>query len=117
MSWSQLWTILWLRWRLTRNQWSRHGTVTATISVIVTTLLVAIGAAGGIGGFLLGALGKVGASPVAMLGLWDVLVGAFLLFWLMRGFFLSGMEVLRGRHISPRLSTYLTMVTFKLRMR
>jgi hypothetical protein len=82
MSWSQLGTILWLRWRLTRNQWSRHGTVTATISVIVTTLLVVTGAAGGIGGFLLGALGKVGASAVAMLGLWDVLVGAFLLFWL-----------------------------------
>ena len=82
MNWSQLWTILWLRWRLTRNQWSRHGTVTAVISVIVTILLVATGAAGGIGGFLLGALGKVGASPAAMLGLWDVLVGAFLLFWL-----------------------------------
>lgn len=82
MTWSQLGTILWLRWRLTRNQWSRHGRVTATISVIVTAVLVATGAAGGIGGFLLGAWGKVGAKPPAMLGLWDVLVGAFLLFWL-----------------------------------
>ena len=82
MTWSQLRTILWLRWRLTRNQWSRHGTVTAMISVIVTTLLVATGAAGGIGGFLLAASGKVGAAPLAMLGLWDVLIGAFLLFWL-----------------------------------
>jgi hypothetical protein len=82
MSWTQLCTILWLRWRLTRNQWSRHGTMTAMISVIVTTLLVATGAAGGIGGFLVGALGKMGTSPTAMLGLWDVLIGAFLLFWL-----------------------------------
>jgi ABC-2 type transport system permease protein len=82
MSWSQLRTILWLRWRLTRNQWSRYGTVTAMISVIVTTVLVATGLAGGMGGFLLGALGKVGGSPTSMLGLWDALLGVFLLFWL-----------------------------------
>lgn len=82
MTWSQLWTILWLRWRLTRNQWSRHGRVTAAISVIVTTVLAAVGAAGGLGGFLLAAFRKVGTSPPGMLGLWDVLIGAFLLFWL-----------------------------------
>ena len=62
MTWSQLCTILWLRWRLTRNQWSRHGTVTAMISVIVTTLLVALGAAGVVGGFLAGAFASVGRT-------------------------------------------------------
>ncbi len=82
MTWSQLGTILWLRWRLTRNQWSRYGTVTALISVIVTTVLAALGVGGAIGGFLLGALGKIGTSPRAILALWDVLIGAFLLFWL-----------------------------------
>ncbi len=82
MTWSQLCTVLWLRWRLTRNQWSRHGTVTAMISVIVTTLLVALGAAGLVGGFLAGAFASVGRSPQFMLGLWDALIGAFLLFWL-----------------------------------
>jgi hypothetical protein len=83
MSWGQLCTILWLRWRLTRNQWSRQGTVIATLSVIVTAILVAVGVAGGIGGLLVAVFAsEIGASPTAMLGVWDALVGAFLLFWL-----------------------------------
>jgi ABC-2 type transport system permease protein len=82
MTWSQLGTILWLRWRLTRNQWSRQGTVAAMISVIVTTLLVAIGAAGLVGGFLAEAFASVGKTPQLMLVVWDALIGAFLLFWL-----------------------------------
>jgi ABC-2 type transport system permease protein len=82
MSWSQFVTVLWLRWRLTRNQWSRQGTVAATISVIVSTLLAAIGAAGLVGGFLAGAFGRVGETPQRMLVVWDALIGVFLLFWL-----------------------------------
>lgn len=82
MTWSQLCTILWLRWRLTRNQAARLGTVAAMISVIVTTVLVAVGVGGGLAGFLAGAFGRVGASPLSMLGLWDASAGAFLLFWL-----------------------------------
>ena len=34
------------------------------------------------GGFLAGAFASVGRSPQLMLGLWDALIGAFLLFWL-----------------------------------
>jgi ABC-2 type transport system permease protein len=82
MSWSQFVTVLWLRWRLTRNQWSRQGTVAATISVIVSTLLAAIGAAGLVGGFLAGAFSRVGQTPQRMLVVWDALIGVFLLFWL-----------------------------------
>jgi hypothetical protein len=82
MTRSQLYTILWLRWRLNRNQRARYGTVTAMISVIVTTVLVVVGAAGLVGGFLAGAFASVGTSPRLMLGLWDALIGAFLLFWL-----------------------------------
>jgi ABC-2 type transport system permease protein len=82
MSWSQFVTVLWLRWRLTRNQWSRQGTVAATISVIISTLLAAIGAAGLVGGFLAGAFARVGETPQLMLVVWDALIGAFLLFWL-----------------------------------
>ncbi len=82
MTWSQLVTVLWLRWRLTRNQWSRQGTVAAMISVIVTTLLVAVGAMGLVGGFLAGAFASVGETPQLMLVVWDALIGAFLLFWL-----------------------------------
>ena len=82
MTWNQLVTVLWLRWRLTRNQWSRQGTVAAMISVIVTTLLVAVGAMGLVGGFLAGAFASVGETPQLMLVVWDALIGAFLLFWL-----------------------------------
>ena len=31
MNWDQLRTLLWLRWRLTRNQWGRAGRINAAI--------------------------------------------------------------------------------------
>ena len=35
MNWDQLKTILWLRWRLTRNQWRRSGGLGAVLAAIV----------------------------------------------------------------------------------
>ena len=35
MNWHQLKTILWLRWRLTRNQWAKGGGIGAAIAAIV----------------------------------------------------------------------------------
>src|SRR5438093_1071852 len=40
MNWSQLRTVLWLRWRLTRNQWSRRG---GGLSAVLTMLAVVTG--------------------------------------------------------------------------
>ena len=35
MNWHQLKTVLWLRWRLTRNQWAKGGGSGAAIAAIV----------------------------------------------------------------------------------
>jgi len=79
---SQLHTILWLRWRLTRNQWTRSGPLNALITLVVAVFLVCAGAAGGIGGLLAGAFAMPEVSPMVMLLVWDLLIALFLLFWL-----------------------------------
>ena len=38
MNWEQLKTILWLRWRLTRNQWARSGGVLGAIIAVLAGL-------------------------------------------------------------------------------
>ncbi len=52
MNRGQLGALLWLRWRLTCNQWRRHGPLNAVITalVLVAGLLLAI--VGGVGGVL-----------------------------------------------------------------
>ncbi len=82
MDWSQLGTMLWLRWRLTRNQWSRSGQLNAALTMIAVAIGIAIGAAGGLGGVLAGALALAKAPPRVVLVVWDVIVGAFLFFWM-----------------------------------
>lgn len=78
-------TILWLRRRISRNQWSRAGSFAKFLHVG----FVALGAVVSIGGLALGiglgiALsGPSGAlrDPEKLLAIWDVLVGVFLFFW------------------------------------
>ena len=70
MNRDQLKTILWLRWRLTRNQWRKGGNVGAAIAGVV---LVA--------GLILAAASFVGAIIVVM-GVWLSLSAAFMFFWL-----------------------------------
>lgn len=82
MDWSQLGTMIWLRWRLTRNQWSRSGQLNAALTMIAVAIGTAIGAAGGLGGVLAGAFALAKAPPRVMLVVWDVIVGAFLFFWM-----------------------------------
>jgi len=81
MHWSQLHTILWLRWRLTRNQWARHGQLNAVITLVVAALLSFVGVMGGLVGLLVAIFALPKASPGVLLGVWDGTVGAFLLFW------------------------------------
>lgn len=82
MDWNQLRTILWLRWRLTRNQWSRGGTVNAVLSIIAIIFFFLLGAAGGIAGIIFGAFVLDDAKGITLLGVWDVIILLFLLFWL-----------------------------------
>jgi hypothetical protein len=58
MNWEQLKTILWLRWRLTRNQWARSGGLGAVIAVLA-----------GLGAIVMGGLCFAGALLGAAFGL------------------------------------------------
>jgi ABC-2 type transport system permease protein len=82
MNWSQLRTVLWLRWRLTRNQWSRRGgrlSAILTLFAIVAGLTIALG--GGVLGTIVGAAGLSKAPPLVMLMVWDAVIGVFLFIW------------------------------------
>ena len=82
MNWDQLRTMLWLRWRLTRNQWSRGGQINAIITLLAVVVGLGLAVVGGIAGVLGGALGLSRVSPVVLMWIWDGLVGAFLFFWM-----------------------------------
>lgn len=75
-------TLLWLRWRLTRNQWRRGGPVNAIIALIVTIIGLGLVVVGGVGGVLAGAFALAQATPVVSMFVWDGLVAVFLFIWL-----------------------------------
>jgi ABC-2 type transport system permease protein len=83
VNWEQLKTILWLRWRLTRNQWMRGGGLGAAFAAIVAialALLCGISFAGALAG---GVFGLGDAKPTVIWGIWFGLTLGFLFFWLM----------------------------------
>jgi len=82
LNWDQLKTILWLRWRLTRNQWRRAGGFGAVMAVIVAVSAVVLGGATFVGGLLGAALGLGEAKPEVVMGIWLGVTLAFLFFWL-----------------------------------
>ena len=81
MNWSQLQTILWLRWRLSRNRFIRAGPINAVLSILMTVFMafgaVACLVGGALGGGFLGAK----SSALTLLLVWDGVVAVFLLFW------------------------------------
>jgi len=81
MNWEQLRAILWLRWRLSRNQFIRGGTLNAVVSLLLT-ILVALGGCGtAVGGIIGGWAAGSKASPQILLTIMDAVVFAFLVFW------------------------------------
>jgi hypothetical protein len=78
----QLKTILWLRWRLTRNQWQRAGGFGAVMAVIVSVGAVVMGAATFVGGLLGAALGLGEVKPMVVMWIWLGVTVVFLFFWL-----------------------------------
>jgi ABC-2 type transport system permease protein len=82
MNWHQLKTVLWLRWRLTRNQWAKGGGLGAAIAAIVAVgvLVLSIG--------LLAASTAVGllalddAEPRVFMVVWLMATAGFLFLWL-----------------------------------
>ena len=82
MNWSQLRALLWLRWRLTRNQWSRGGQLNAILTIGAVAVAVGVGALGGVAGVVAGAFRLGELPPFALALVWDGLVGLFLMFWM-----------------------------------
>ena len=82
MNWPQLKTILWLRWRLTRNQWAKSGGLGAVIAVVVAFLMAGLGLLGFFAGLFGAGLGLAKASPLAIMAIWLGLTVAFIFFWL-----------------------------------
>jgi hypothetical protein len=82
MNWEQLKTILWLRWRLTRNQWARSGGLGAVIALIVGLGALLLGLVSFIAAFFGGLFGLGEVKPLAVMGVWLGLTAAFLFFWM-----------------------------------
>ena len=82
MNREQLKTILWLRWRLTRNQWQRAGGFGAVLAVIVAVGAMVLGAATFVGGLLGAALGLGEVKPEVVMWIWLGVTFVFLFFWM-----------------------------------
>ena len=80
--WEQLKTILWLRWRLTTNQWRRTKGVGPALAIITAVAGILITMAAGLGGFFGGAFGLASARPEVVMLVWDILVAVFLFIWM-----------------------------------
>ena len=82
MNREQLKTILWLRWRLTRNQWQRAGGFGAVVAVIVAVGAMVLGGATFVGGLLGAALGLGEVKPEVVMWIWFGVTMVFLFLWL-----------------------------------
>lgn len=82
MNLEQLKTILWLRWRLTRNQWTRSKGMGAVIAAVVILLTCALAGAAFLGALLGGIFGLSTARPPVVMGVWLGLTVVFLFLWM-----------------------------------
>ncbi|MBP85274.1 MAG: hypothetical protein CMJ64_00930 [Planctomycetaceae bacterium] len=81
MIWRHLKTILWLRWRMSKNQWRRAGALNAilmagfvVVALISSVFAFFLGIAGGV-------FGLAEAEPDLLMFVWDVIILAFLVAW------------------------------------
>ena len=82
MNWEQIKTILWLRWRLTRNQWRRSGGLGAVLAVLVGGVGLLLGLLCFAGGLAGAVYGLRTAPPLAVMSVWLGITVAFLFFWM-----------------------------------
>ncbi len=82
MNWEQLQTILWLRWQLTRNQWTRSKGVGAVIAAVIAGMLLLAGMAGFAGALAGGIFGLGKARPLIVWIVWLSITVGFLFFWM-----------------------------------
>ncbi|MCW5551840.1 MAG: hypothetical protein KIS67_06680 [Verrucomicrobiae bacterium] len=83
MNWEQFRAILWLRWRLTRNQMTRGSGLGAVIAALAVVALVLVAVGGGVGAIFLGAVAMKSIPAPTLMWVWDGLVLVILFFSLM----------------------------------
>jgi hypothetical protein len=83
MNWHQLKTVLWLRWRLTRNQWAKSGGVGAVLAAIVAVGVVLASLSLLAASIAVGLLALDDAEPRVFIVVWLIATGAFLFIWLL----------------------------------
>ena len=81
MNWQQLEAIVWLRWRLSRNQFVRGGQVNKVMAILGVAVLATGAIAAGVGGVVGGVFAGWKAPAPVLLIIWDAVVFAFLVFW------------------------------------
>jgi ABC-2 type transport system permease protein len=82
MDWNQLRTIVWLRWRLAKNQWSRRGQLNAVLIIIAAVAVLVSGLVSGLAGILIGFFVLGEKSPTGLLIAWDAFTCVFLFAWM-----------------------------------
>lgn len=82
MNWDQLRTILWLRLRLTRNQWARTGGLGAVIAAVGAVVVIVSAAGLCLGAAALGFWVLDDVQPRVILVVTLVATGVFLFLWL-----------------------------------
>ena len=82
MDWNQLRTIVWLRWRLAKNQWSRRGQLNAVLVIIAAVAVLVLGLVSGLAGILFGFFVLGEKSPTGLLIAWDAFTVMFLFAWM-----------------------------------
>jgi ABC-2 type transport system permease protein len=81
VNWHQLRTVLWLRWRLTRNQWAKSGGLGGVLAAIIVALGVTVAISGFAAGLLAGLFVLDDAPPTIFMVVWLAATAAFLFMW------------------------------------
>ena len=78
---NQLRAILWLRSRISRNQWGKAGRFGRFLSILFTLAGVVVALGGLAFGIFAGSLGLESAADWEILLVWDTIAAVFLFFW------------------------------------
>jgi hypothetical protein len=83
VNFEQLKIILWLRWRLARNQWTRNGGIGAVIAAVIAVAMFVLGGTSFVGALLGGIFGLGEAKPFVVWAVWFGITLAFLFLWML----------------------------------
>ncbi len=83
MIWQHFKTIVWLRWRMSANQWKKGGALNAVLGVLLLILCLLGAVTSFFVALLVGIFAMPEIPPGELLLVWDVIIVAFLFCWVM----------------------------------